>query len=325
MQRQRSSYSIVPILAFSLLACSGPTRGVSSIQLSYEAIPGTGVALGQGAVDMSASTYADKLAFTQEIHTNLVPAIFAEFGLDFSALTSESGPGGYRIETNPSMQTRGSLSAQEATQVAAGLGYVMYQWSVLVTDFTAKDGNTGYAIVQFDNGVLDSTMAQAFFAHAASVHDGLGGGYMSFADQMIFLNLRGTDGTPSSGLDDQAFFAQLGNATASFKDATTELSKSGFADAWQVENNWESAPDGADYLSLVSASGASIEALNSLQTQFNQQLLQAAKVHGWETLAGTRPNATRQVNVFRHHRAMSLPPKWSISARSIGPSARSHL
>ena len=230
----------------------------------------------------------------REIHGTLVPDIFAEFGLDFDALTSEDAPGGYLLETNPSMQSRGSLSPDQATQVSAGLGYVMYQWSVLVTDFSAEDGDTAYGIVQFSDGDLDAAMAQTFFEYAASVDGGLGGGYMAFENEMIFLNLRGADGAPYSGLDDETFIAQLEIAAADFSDASTLLSVADFADAWLVENDWSSAPDGTDYASVIAASGASIAALDALQSQYNQQLLAAATSYGWEALQGWRIDMTME-------------------------------
>ena len=288
------SYSVAAALTLSIFACSDPVVDDSTVQLSYEAIPGNGIALGQGAVDMSAALYADKSTFTQDIHDELVPQVFSEFGLDFAGLASEEAPGGFLVETNPSMQTRGDLTRDEATQVAAGLGYVMYQWSVLVTDFSVADGDTAYGIVQFDDGQLDPTLAQSFFAHAAGVDAGLGGGYMSFGDEMIFLNLRGSDGEPYSGLADDVFIAQLEAAATTFAGAATVLSVSDFADAWLVENDWSAAPDGADYAGVIATSAASIATLDSLQTEFNDQLLAAATLYGWEGPAVEPPAGTQR-------------------------------
>lgn len=291
-------YPVAGALALSLLACSDPAVEDSTVQLSYEAIPGSGITLGQGAVDMSAAVYDDKSAFTGDIFSDVVPQVFSEFGLDFAALDSEEAPGGFLVETNPSMQSRGSLTRDEASQVAAGLGYVMYQWSVLATDFSVAEGDTAYGIVTFDDGQLDPALAQLFFAHADSVDSGLGGGYMSFGDDMIFLNLRGADGEPYSGLTDEVFIDQLGVAATTFNDAATMLSETDFADAWLVENDWDAAPDGADYAGIIGASGASLATLDTLQTQFNEQLLTAATLYGWEAQP-TEPPTEQPSNTQR--------------------------
>lgn len=292
MNSYQFTRSFAAVLALISFACSEPAAENSTIQLSYEAIPGSGVTLGQGEVDMSAAVYDDKRAFTQQVHDGLVPMVFAELGVDFAELSSEDAPGGYLLETNPSMQSRGDLSPDDATLVSAGLGYVMYQWSVLVTDFSAGEGDTAYGMVRFDDGALDEDLAQLFFEHAASVDTGLEGGYMSFDDEMIFLNLRGSDGQPYSGLDDATFIEQLDAAAASFAGAPVALAESDFADAWLVENDWSTSTTGADYITIITDRGFAMDALDSLQDQYNDQLLQAATTYGWEaqpTVTNTRP------------------------------------
>ncbi|MEM9490706.1 MAG: hypothetical protein AAGC55_16280, partial [Myxococcota bacterium] len=187
------------------------------IQLSYEAIPGTGVALDMGPVDVSGSDYAAKLDFTQDVFEQLVPEVIVAMASDHDEEISEITPGGFLLETNPSMQTRllftGDRAAADghADRLAAALGYVMYQWSVLIADFAADDGATGYATVQFSDA-LTPELAQQFFAHAATVDDGLGGGYTAFDNDMIFLNLRDSSGAPFSGLDDESFITALEQA-----------------------------------------------------------------------------------------------------------------
>ena len=85
-------------------------------------------------------------------------------------------PGGYLLNTNASLQTQAEVDAETADRFAAAAGYVFRQWSVLVSDFGAEDGGTGYGVVSFEDGTLDAGMAHAFFEHAASIADGLGGG-----------------------------------------------------------------------------------------------------------------------------------------------------
>jgi hypothetical protein len=283
--QQSIRITVVGLLLAGFAACSDDVRDAEvELQLSYEAIPGVGVVLPQGTVDTSGSDFADKLEFTQDVFATLVPDVMAAVDVEFADVDSEITPGGFLLETSPSMQTRlvaSDFADVDATadRLAAALGYTMYQFSVLVTDFTAVEGATGYAVVRFPEGALTPDLAQAFFAHAATVDGGLGGGYTAFDDDMIFLNVRDDAGEPFSGLDDAAFFAGLEQAADSFADAEAAFLESGFADARFVGNDWEVAPDGSEYLATLGA-GAQ-EALDPLQAAFAQIVDDAAATYGW--------------------------------------------
>ncbi|MCG8419274.1 MAG: DUF4114 domain-containing protein [Proteobacteria bacterium] len=280
----RSTVLLAALFIAFLAGCAGGDE--TTLQLSYEAIPGVGVELDQGSVDASNATYQQKLQFTQQVFDQLVPDIMAAVGVE--ALTAESHimPGGYLLQTNPSMQSRlkiggeGVETAAKIDQLAAALGHVMYQWSVLVTDFAAADGNTGYAIVLFSDGDLNPDNAHEFFVHASTINDGLGGGYMAFEDQMIFLNLRDSGGVPYSGLQDGSFVSALEQAAASFAGARVTVSESGTVAARFIENNWDNAGAGEHYLALM-GDEADIDRLTTLRDSFNQMVTEAAATHGW--------------------------------------------
>lgn len=272
------------ILIACLGACSDPAQDDIVLQLSYEAIPGVGVALPQGTVDTSGSDYGDKLAFTQDVFDMLVPQIMDGLDTELTNVTTELAPGGFLLETNPSMQTRVVVSdldegAATADRLAAALGYTMYQWSVLVTDFSAVDGDTGYLIVRFSETTLTPDLAQEFFVHAASVDSGLGGGYMAYENDMIFLNVRDDTGVPYSGLDDETFVAGLEQAAGSFTPAEVVVLESGLVDARFVGNDWDSAAAGEEYLSTVGP-GANAW-LDPLQDSFAGLIDDAAIMYGW--------------------------------------------
>ena len=64
---------------------------------------------------------------------------------------------------------------------------------------------------------------------ASAEHEGLGGGYTAFGDTLLFLNLRGPDGQPHSGLSDADFTSALRRVVTGFPDTT--LPETGLADA----------------------------------------------------------------------------------------------
>jgi hypothetical protein len=214
--------------------------------LSYEAIPSAQVAL-----NLDAATYEQREAVTAAALAEISPAVIAAAGFDPATIETELTPGGYLLNTNASLQARGTMTDDEATRLAAALGYVYRQWSVLVSQLEEEDGGTGYVTVAFPEGALTAALAQDFFESAAAVHEGLGGGYTAFGDQMIFLNVRDDEGGPYSGLDDMDFAARLGQAAGGFPDAQAKVADAGFAEARFVGNDWETAGAGEDYAAVL--------------------------------------------------------------------------
>ncbi|ACY13806.1 hypothetical protein [Haliangium ochraceum] len=268
---------------FAFVSACGDNSEVppAQLQLSYEAIPGLGVALDQGTIDTSPSSYAERDEFTREIFDDLIPEVMAAVDIDIVTTESELAPGGFLFETNPAMQTRIDADADaDAERLAAALGYVMYQWSVLITDFDDDQGATGYVVVRFTEAALTAERAQAFFLHASEVDVGLGGGYSAFGDDMIFLNVLDSEGTPFSGLNDDEFQSGLEQAASTFADTSVNVVEVGTAAARFVENDWDMDPDGAGYLSRLN--GVDMEALEQLQGDFEARIATAAERYGWD-------------------------------------------
>lgn len=280
-------YLALSFLALLGVACSSEETGASSstnpppytpdfIQISYEAMPGAGF-----MVDYSNDPYEERAEFTDKVKADVVPETFAAAGEDFSKLETDSVPGGYLLAVNPSLQTRVAEDWDATTKTAAALGFVMYQWSVLITDFTPSDaGNTGYGVVTFPAGALDTKMAGDFFTHASTVDDGLGGGFFAFGDSMYFLNIADSMGMPYSGLADDAFVMALKTAAEGFSGAKAELSKSGKCDSRFVENDWDGKPMGDDYLAKFDQAGK--DKLTALQTEFKGLFEGAVTQYGWD-------------------------------------------
>lgn len=214
--------------------------------ISYEAIPSAQVAL-----DLDGAAYAEREAATEAVLADIAPQVIGAVGLDPAAVETEVTPGGYLLNTNASLQARADIDDVEATRLAAALGYVLRQWSVLVSELDDAAGRTAYVTVRFPEGALTPELAHAFFEVAAKVDEGLGGGYTAFGDEMIFLNVRGGDGTPYSGLDDLDFAALLGQAAGGFEGAQAAIAGAGRAEARFVGNDWEAAPDGEDYAATL--------------------------------------------------------------------------
>ena len=260
---------------------TGPadTGGTGNLQISFEAVPGNGFDVGGTVYDTSAATYADKAAFTQDVLNDIVPNVIGAVGYT-EAVQQQLTPGGFQLVTSPSLQIRSDMGQEVAMEVAAALGWTAYQWSVLVTDFGDTDGGTGYATVTFSGAPLSPEAAQAFFEHAAEVDPGLAGGYTAFGNDMIFLNLRDSDGNTYSGLEDSAFVADLTTAADGYMGADTAVSASGEAKAFLVENDWTgAAPTGEDYLELIH--DTSEERLAELRAQYLTILESAATTYGW--------------------------------------------
>ena len=268
--------AFLALAAMSLAAGARAQNEAPPQLLSYEAIPSV-----QLSLDLDASTYAQRAEATEAALETLVPAIAAAVSLDGAGLDSEVTPGGYLLKTNASLQTRGSLEDEGAERLAAALGYVFRQWSVLVSQpGDAEEGRTGYVVLGFPEGALTPALAQAFFAFAAQTHQGLGGGYTAFGDEMLFLNLRGEDGAPYSGLADLDFAARLGLAAGSFSGAQAKVVEAGRAEARLVGNDWDAAPGGEDYAAIIGDEDA-LAALDALRAEHDALILGFADRFGW--------------------------------------------
>ena len=225
------------------------------VLISYEGVPSAQYDHFMD-VDFDAADYAAREALTVAVHEQIYPEILDAVAFDCAVPDTEVTPGGYLLETNPSLQS--AISATDCTraeidELAAALGYVFRQWDVLVTDYADDSaGGTGFGIVEFGASALTPELAQSFFVHAGDTDEGLGGGYTAFGDRMVFLNLRGGDGATYSGLEDPDFIAALDDAAASFTEAELELVESGEGalEAWFVSNDWSSAVEGEDFATL---------------------------------------------------------------------------
>ena len=236
-----------------------------------------------GLTKLREAQYADRAAFAAKVKDELLADIFRAVGTDPAKVRTEITPGGYLLRTNSSLQSRARVDGRQADRLAAALGYVFRQSSILVSDLADARGGTGLTIVRFPRGTLSAAKAHAFFEHAAEVHKGLGGGYTAFGDEMIFLNVRDDAGKPYSELDDKAFAAGLKQASASFKDSRARVVRVCHAKAKFVGNSWRQKSNGEDYVALLGGSAdPAIIKLKPLQDRHTAMLMDAAERWGWK-------------------------------------------
>jgi len=242
-----------------LLGAAAAPAAAAELLISTEAVPGGGFRLPA----LAEADFGTRERLNRVAARRLVPEIARAVGIDPARLKGELPPGGFMLRTNPSVQLTLDAPAREVDRLAAALGFVFSQSSVLVSDLADRAGGTAYGVVSFETPVKEGPRAHAFFLHAAGVAKGLGGGYAGRDGALLFLNLRPAPGRPPfSGLDDPAFQAALAKAAGSFAAEPARIASTGVARAWLIENDWRQQARGQAYLGRI---GGDARTLNLLQ------------------------------------------------------------
>ena len=265
---------LLPRLLLALLALllwGQAALAQTALLFSYEAMPSAQIVLPK-AKD---APYAEKERLARAVAEELAPGIIDAAMLDPARARTEVAPGGDRSQTNPSLQTTLPASDAQARRLAAGLGYVLRQGSVLVSDCGDPGGAAAYGAIRFDRPPSPD-LAHRFFEHAARIEPGLGGGYSVTGGAMLFINLAGPDGKPYSGLGGDAFVAALRRAADSFPGAA--LAASGKCRAYLVENDWSKATNGEEF---AAAFGGDTGALMLLRLRHTVMVETLAGRFGW--------------------------------------------
>jgi hypothetical protein len=239
--------------------------------LFYEALPAAQVALPKART----APYAEKQRLAEAVALELVPGIVDALAFDPMRAKTAIAPGGYGGRTNPSLQTALPATAAEARTLAAALGYVLRQESVLVADLADASGDSFQVAVGFGRAP-DADLAQRFFAHAIQIDKGLAGGYSVVDAGMVFVNLRGADGRPLGGLDDAAFLSALRRAAEGFPGA--RIAASGKCRAYLLENDWARAGNGEEFAAALGEKAGALMLLRLKHTVIVETL---AARYGW--------------------------------------------
>lgn len=195
--------SLAAVLLAIFLLAGAPVRAAEWL-IAFQAVP-----------DSADAVYNQQAALTAGVVAELGPPVLGAIGLDPATFDAEIVIGGYRGRTSPSVVVHLDVDAATADRAAAAFGFVCDQMSVLAWSETGT-GDTLAVYVAFPT--LTPTLADFFFRNAMAVNLGLAGGYTARDSRLMFLNLRGSDGKPLSGLEDEQFAAALRQAAKAFGD-----------------------------------------------------------------------------------------------------------
>lgn len=167
----------------------------------------------QGVPEQTDAIYTKQVAKTAAVISELGPPILSAMGLDPTSFDADVVAGGYRGRINATVVMYVDGDAVTAGRVAAACGIVFDQASVL--DWHEDSAGPDLAVdVAFSS--LTPTLTDFFFRTAIAVNRGLAGGFTARDKRLLFINLRGADGTPLSGLDDAKFADALRTAAKAF-------------------------------------------------------------------------------------------------------------
>ncbi len=232
-----SSRRVFLFATFCALLLASPLHAAEWL-LSFEVVPAD-----------DSQPYSTRAAQTAEVIVELGPVVLEAVGIDPSLFDVEVAPGGYRGRINPSVMLPLDGERDAAERVAAAFGSVFGQESVLVW----REGSGDSLVGMVDMPSLTSNLADHFFRLATAMNPALGGGFSSRGNRMYFINLRGRDGKPFSGLDDAAFAQALRTVAERLGGFVTV--SSGPVDARLVERD--------AYGALVGGQAAALERLRA--------------------------------------------------------------
>lgn len=284
MRRRGFLYSLALLWLGGLWLVAPSAAADRPLLISFEAIPAANAEQAIPSADLIArgaarAPYEQRAKFTQAMLTEMLPEILRALGIDPLKTDTRIVPGGFQLRTNPSLQTKIAIDDRGATRLAAALGFVFGQDSVLVSDLDDPQGGAFYAVVGFPPGKLTPDLAQLFFRRAAETDAALGEGYTAFGDEMIFINLRDAAGVPYGRADDPAFAAALERAAAAFTPVAARLVRTGRASARFIANDWSEHRLGEAYAARLD--GVTVLRLVGLRIRFSGQAYLHSALLDW--------------------------------------------
>jgi hypothetical protein len=187
------------------------------------------------------ASYDEKDALTRAVLAEIVPHVWTTLGAVAARARSRVQAGGYGTEVNPAIHSNLRTSEAEARRLAAALGYVFRQYAVLVYDLAAERSDLHQVSARFPQGGLTPALAERFFGLARKQLKSDKLGFSATRSRMIFINL-------NTGIADDAFAAGLARAAAEWPEASIKIEPPKPVRAYLVENDWDKAKAGEDYV-----------------------------------------------------------------------------
>ena len=278
--RVRATLRIAALLA-ALLAWAGAAsaEALRTWRLSFEVLSSQHALPDEG----KKPSYADKDALTRAVLAEIVPYVWTTLGATAARARSRVLPGGYGDEVNPAIHSNLQTSEAEARRLAAALGYVFRQYAVIMYDLAAPESEVRQVSARFARGAVTPALAARFFGLARQQLKSEKLGFSATRSRMIFINI-------NTGIADDAFAEGLARAAAAWPEAGIKIEPPKPVRALLIENDWEKAKNGEDYVRALGPNAERLAtALSALQRRHD------GRVKRWIAfLHPSRPPPQRQ-------------------------------
>ena len=203
------------------------------------------------------ASYAEKDALTKAVLAEIVPHVWTTLGATAARARSRVQAGGYGDAVNPAIHSNIQTHETEARRLAAALGYVFRQYAVIMYDLAAEQSDLRQVSVRFPRGTLTPALATRFFGLARQQLKSDKLGFSGTRSRMIFINL-------NTGIADGAFAEGLAKAAAAWPEASLKIEPPKAVRAFLIENDWDKAKAGEDYVRQLGPQGDRLAAALAL-------------------------------------------------------------
>lgn len=259
--------------ALLVLAGTASAEALRNWRLSFEVLSSQHAQPREGRQ----AGYAEKDALTRAVLAEIVPHVWTTLGATAARARSRVQAGGYGDTVNPAIHSVIQTREADARRLAAALGYVFRQYAVIMYDLGAEGSDLRYVAVRFPRGTLTPALAVRFFGLARGALKSGKLGFSGTRSRMIFINI-------NTGIADADFAAGLAKAAAAWPEPVLKVDAPKPVRAFLIENDWEKAKAGEDYVRLLGPqSERRIAALGQLQRRHD------GRVRRWVTFLQPAP------------------------------------
>jgi hypothetical protein len=238
-------------LALALVVAAGTAsaEALRNWRLSFEVLSSQHAQPPEGRK----ASYEDKDALTRQALAEIVPHVWTKLGAVAARARSRVQAGGYGDEVNPAIHSNIQTHEAEARRLAAALGFVFKQYAVIMYDVAAEQSDIRQVSARFARGSLTPALATRFFGLARKQLKSDKLGFSATRSRMIFINL-------NTGIADDALAAGLTRAAAEWPEANIKIEPPKPVRAFLIENDWEKARHGEQYVRQLGPAGEHLAA-----------------------------------------------------------------